>query len=221
MRIESSTADNRDLSSLQTDEPLERDYQAHTPGAPGPREIFDLRAERLAQPHEPQTGSIDGGAADVMLIFPLGNERYAFAGKQVREIRPRGKLTPLPGTPPFIAGLMNVRGRIVPVIDLRAFFDLGSPPVNGDRTRDGDVPMVLIIESSHGEVGLLTTGHPEVRAIDKHPSSTSGADLRARLTARPAGLRAEYVRAVTTDLVVLLDAASLLADPRLILKMEP
>lgn len=181
--------------------------------------IFDLRAERLARLPEPRAGDTSDNAAEIILIFSLGAERYAFPGEQVREVRPLGQITPLPGTPAFVAGLMNVRGRIVPVLDLCAFFDLASPTRPGQKTDVDDVPMVLIIESPHGEVGLLTTGRPQVRAMEH--SSADSVDLQARPAALPVGLRTEYVRGVTADLVVLLDAPGLLADPRLILKIEP
>lgn len=180
--------------------------------------IFELRAERLARLQEPRAGDISGNAAKIVLIFSLGEERYAFPGEQVREVRPLGQITPLPGTPAFVAGLMNVRGRIVPVIDLCAFFDLARSPRPVEK-EDDDGAMVLIIESPHGEVGLLTTGHPQVRALEH--TSAAGIDHQTRPSALPSGLRTEYVRGVTADLIILLDAAGLLADQRLIIKIEP
>src|SRR5258708_2892515 len=59
------------------------------------------------------------------LVFAIDSEQYAFPGSQVREVRPLGLLSRLPGTPALIRGLINVRGRIVPVIDLRPL--LGMP----------------------------------------------------------------------------------------------
>ena len=187
---------------------------AHPPDTTARAEaaIFDLRAERLArQPVEP-TG--DGRMA-LALIFPLGEEWYAFPGEQVREVRPLAGLTPLPGTPAFVAGLINLRGRIVPVIDLAAFFGLAAP------AQPAMAPMVLILEDPHGDVGLLTTGRAQVRPMEHARDPAGRADLQSRLSALPAGLRADYVRGVTADLVVLLDAAGLLDDPRMILKLEP
>jgi purine-binding chemotaxis protein CheW len=58
------------------------------------------------------------------LCLTVANETYAVPIEAVREILEMGRLTPLPMTPDFIAGVMNLRGSVVPVIDLQArFFD--------------------------------------------------------------------------------------------------
>jgi purine-binding chemotaxis protein CheW len=220
MGVQSNGMDGNGTRALRIEEATKRDAGEEGPDLPDRSAIFDLRAERLARLQEPRAGDTSGNAAEIVLIFALGEERYAFPGEQVREVRPLGQITPLPGTPAFVAGLMNVRGRIVPVIDLCAFFDLVRPTRPGEQA-DDDRAMVLIIESPHGEVGLLTTGRPQVRAMEHTSASADSNDLQTRPAALPAGLRTEYVRGVTADLVILLDAAGLLADQRLILKMEP
>lgn len=52
------------------------------------------------------------------ILFRLGDERYALEATRVIEVVPRLPLRPQPGTPDFIAGVFNFRGRIVPVLDL-------------------------------------------------------------------------------------------------------
>src|SRR3982074_213775 len=84
--------------------------------------IFARRAEALAESAPGECRDDDRLEA---LVFAIGREQYALPANQVREVRPLGWLTPLPGTPAFLAGLINVRGRIVPVIDLRSL--LGMP----------------------------------------------------------------------------------------------
>src|SRR6202165_5083726 len=103
--------------------------------------IFASRAEELAE-MMPGDGQLDD-TLDA-LVFALGSELYALPATQVHEVRPLGWLTPLPGTPPFLAGLINVRGRIVPVVDLR--------PLLGLPSTDGPFMSVVLVAYGRGDV---------------------------------------------------------------------
>jgi len=70
----------------------------------------------------------------LFLLFRLGNERYALEAARVVEVIPRLPLRPQPGTPDFVAGLLNFRGKVVPVLDLRTL-TLGSPCAEQLSTR--------------------------------------------------------------------------------------
>jgi hypothetical protein len=87
------------------------------------RRILDERAGNLARP------SVDPHSArnttDVV-SFVLGGERYCIETRCVREVRRYGDVTPLPGVPDFLVGVTNLRGEILPLIDLRGFLDLPS-----------------------------------------------------------------------------------------------
>jgi len=56
---------------------------------------------------------------NLCLTFRLGDQDYGIAISKVQEIREWTKVTPLPSSPPYIRGMLNLRGAIVPVIDLR------------------------------------------------------------------------------------------------------
>jgi purine-binding chemotaxis protein CheW len=58
------------------------------------------------------------------LTFVLATEEYAVDILRVQEIKGWNKVTPIPNTPPYICGVINLRGTIVPVIDLRLRFNL-------------------------------------------------------------------------------------------------
>lgn len=60
------------------------------------------------------------------LTFTLGNEEYAIDILKVQEIRGYEQPTLIANTPPFIKGVINLRGIIVPIVDLRIKFNLGS-----------------------------------------------------------------------------------------------
>jgi purine-binding chemotaxis protein CheW len=163
--------------------------------------IFARRAEELAR-----LPDIDVAQdAQEALVFSLGDERYAFPTGQVAEVRPLGRLTPLPGAPAFVAGLINVRGRIVPVLDLRPLFGLPGP-VDAAQA-------VVLMSSPRGTIGLLATDRPEVRWL-------AHLGLSGLPAGTPSKLDPTYVRGITSDLVVLLDAERLLADPRLVVQDE-
>jgi purine-binding chemotaxis protein CheW len=140
------------------------------------------------------------------LVFAIESELYAFPGSQVREVRPLGLLSRLPGTPSLIRGLINVRGRIVPVIDLRPLLGMQS---------DEQQPLmsVVLVSAPGGDVGVLATDRPTVRAL-------RSADLMPPPVGTLSGLDQSCARGITTDLVLVLDAERLLADSRLVVQHD-
>src|SRR5690606_32905484 len=80
--------------------------------------------------------------------FMLARERYAFEAGSVHDVRALEEPTPVPCTPAFFAGLVNARGRLVPVIDLKRFFDL---PVEAP----GDLHRVVLLRSDDTMLGVL------------------------------------------------------------------
>jgi len=62
----------------------------------------------------------------LFIVFRLGKERYAVDAAHVIEVIPRLPLRPPPGTPDFVAGIFNFRGKVVPVLDL-GILTLGIP----------------------------------------------------------------------------------------------
>ena len=76
---------------------------------------------------------------DEFLSFRLGSEEYAIDILQVREIRAHERATPMPNSPDFVKGVINLRGAIVPIVDLRSKF--GFP----DATSASTVTIILSI----------------------------------------------------------------------------
>ncbi|MBI3977188.1 MAG: chemotaxis protein CheW [Chloroflexi bacterium] len=163
--------------------------------------IFARRAEILARPPAAEQPA----DAFEALVFALGDERYAFPSVQVREVRLLEGLTPLPGAPAFVAGLINVRGRVVPVLDLRPIFGV---PATGAAAQT-----LLLLAGRAGDIGVLSTDRPVVRWL-------RAGDLGELPAGAPAGLDSAYVRGVTPDLTVALDAEALLASPRLLVQED-
>ena len=137
--------------------------------------------------------------------FRLAQERYAIETAYVREVYPLEDLTPLPCTPAFVLGLVNVRGRILPVIDLKKFFDL---PPEGIT----DLHRILLVKSAEMEFGILADTIVGVRRIPVGAIQPSVPTLT--------GIRAEYLKGVTAEHLVILDITKMLADPKIVVHEE-
>lgn len=161
-------------------------------------EILRARARALARP--PELAPEPATLVEV-LEFRLAHERYAVETRYVREVSPLVDLTRVPCTPPFVIGVVNVRGRVVPVIDLKKLFDL---PEQGLT----DLHRVILLEGNGLELGLLADIIVDVRAVPAESVRTSVATLT--------GIREEYLRGVTEERVIVLDTRRILADPKLI-----
>jgi purine-binding chemotaxis protein CheW len=164
--------------------------------------ILIERAQGLARPTEPAQTR---GATLELLEFGLAKERYALETRHITEVQPLRDLTPLPGTPQFLLGIVNVRGRIVPVIDLKKFFEL---PEHGLT----DLHRVILVRGDDIELGVLadvTRGVIDVPLASLQPSLPT-------LT----GIRAQYLMGVTQERVVVLDFERILSDPAIIVRQE-
>lgn len=160
-------------------------------------QILRARARALAQvPEQPQTGE-----TLEVLEFSLAHERYAVETHYVQEVHALRELTPLPGTPAFVLGIVNLRGRIVPVFDLKKFFDL---PEQGLT----DVHRIIVVRGTGVELGLLADVVASVRSIGIGRLQSSLPTLT--------GIRAQYLKGVTDERLVVLDLGRVLSDPKII-----
>lgn len=97
-------------------------------------------------------------AAGEYLTFVLGAEEYGLEILKVQEIRGYDAVTPIANTPEFIKGVVNLRGKIVPIVDLRIKFNLGK--VNYD-----EFTVVIILNLSGRIVGIVVDGVSDVMAL--------------------------------------------------------
>ncbi len=92
------------------------------------------------------------------VIFTLGSQQYCLDIMAVREIRASNVITPLPSSPDFVRGVINLRGTIVPIIDLRMRFDLGRA-----EAIQSHVVVIIMIESRL--YGLLVDGVSDILTV--------------------------------------------------------
>ena len=176
--------------------------QGYAPTVQEKKKILKARARELAR--EPQR---DEAAEEYVEVvgFLLAGEEYAVESAYVREVCPLKEFTPLPGIPPFVLGIINVRGQIISVIDIKKFFDLPEKGIT-------DLNQVIILRSDSMEFSILADdvlGAYNVPVREIQPSLPT-------LT----GIRQEYLKGITGKREVILDAAKLLSDRNIIVHQE-
>lgn len=133
-----------------------------------------------------------------LLVFELDDQRYALYLTAVREVVRAVALTRLPGAPGVVEGAINLRGRVVPVLDLRARFGLRPKPVDPDQH--------LILASAGGRLVALRTD----RATRLTTVPVSGIDSAAEVT--PAARQIAGVAKLPDGLVLIHDVEAFLTQ---------
>jgi purine-binding chemotaxis protein CheW len=166
------------------------------------RQILKARAKALARPVESRPHT----EADLEVIeFGLAQERYAIPTVAVLEVYALKDLTPVPCTPAFVLGVINWRGQILPVIDIKKFFDLPQQGIT-------DLHKVIIVQHEELELGIVADVVLGVRVLQINAVQPSLPTLT--------GIREEYLKGVTAERLVILDVTRILADPRIIVHEE-
>ena len=166
------------------------------------RRILKARAQALSL----NTGRTEAEGERIEVVeFVLAEERYAVESQHVRDVYPLEHLTPLPCTPEFVIGIVNLRGEILSVIDIKKFFDL---PEKGLT----NLNKVIVLESGSMRFGILADSIVGVHNI-------TVAEIQPSLPTLT-GIREEYLKGVTPDSTVILDAEKLLGDERIIVQEQ-
>ncbi len=119
------------------------------------------------------TGSSGSSGAAEYLTFTLGQEEYGIDILKVQEIRGYDPVTHIANAPAFIKGVINLRGVIVPIVDMRIKFHVGEPTYN-------DFTVVIIIYVLGRVIGMVVDGVSDVVALNPEqikPAPEMGAAL--------------------------------------------
>jgi len=133
------------------------------------------------------------------VIFRLRAEHYGLDIFRVVEIIRLREITPIPGVAGYVRGLVNLRGKTIPVIDLGIRFGMG-------ETADSDSARIIVVDSEGGNVGVLVDGVREVIALS--------ADQVEGPPAVSDRVKADFIRGVAKEggsLITLLDLDCALA----------
>lgn len=93
------------------------------------------------------------------VTFHVGEATYVLPAAQVHHLESFERATPVPGAPAYVAGLVQVRGRLIPVVDLRVRF--GLPPIEASLDR-----RVVVVQVGSRVAGLLVDSAREVVQLD-------------------------------------------------------
>lgn len=110
------------------------------------------------------------------VVFMLGKEEYGIDIMNVREIVPHQACIKVPNAPSFISGIMNYRGTVIPIIDLKKRFNLSDSEVDGN-TR------IIVINLKEKQVGFIVdeasqTVRLQDNEIDPTPDIVAGVDRK-------------------------------------------
>ncbi|RDH88991.1 MAG: chemotaxis protein CheW [endosymbiont of Seepiophila jonesi] len=135
-----------------------------------------------------------------LVTFRLKDESYCINVMKVQEVLRVTEIAPVPGAPPFVLGIINLRGNVVTVIDTRSRFGLPSAELD-------DSSRIVIIESEKQVVGILVDAVAEVVELNEDEVDAApnvGNDESSR-----------YIQGVATrenGLLILVDLNKLLTD---------
>ncbi len=108
--------------------------------------------------NEPNTNA--GRRGGKYLTFSLGNEEYGIGILKVHEIIGMMPITRVPRTPPVIRGVINLRGKVIPIVDLRRKFELPA-------TDEGRATCIIVVQVKGIQTGLVVDSVSDVLDIER------------------------------------------------------
>lgn len=175
----------------------QRMLEKHEPSEEETKRILHQRAMELAR--ELPTAQ----AMDTLQIigFELGQEHYGVEARHARRVSESKSIVQLPGTPAFVAGIINDHGVLVCVINLKIFFGLAE----AEKSQSGKI---LIIRHGDIELGILADRITAIETVQADTLQTSLSSLT--------GTRAEFLLGITRARQIILNVSNLLNHKDLI-----
>lgn len=137
---------------------------------------------------------------DKYLTFLIDNQFYAFSIKDIIEIIEVQKITPVPEFPAYAKGIINLRGRIIPILDVRLRF-------NKDETTYTERTCIIVVTIKDKEFGFIVDTVDEVIDIDK--DNIEGPPM---ITSEKSTRYITAVAKVDNKIVLILDSNKMLND---------
>lgn len=167
------------------------------------RELRDLWRERARELSRPAQEAQDSILWEKLLILKVGKERYALRVHDVEEIIRVPAITPVPCVPVHFRGVINRRGTILPIVDMRLFFD-------GTATEQSRENRIIVLSRNRYSLGILAEGADKFTAYPTH-------DIKPPIH-KGEGVQNDFCEGVVTierRMILLVDTAKLLADDRM------
>lgn len=162
------------------------------------RAILAARARAFALPEEEPRET----PFPEFLTFLLAGQEYAIGMQYIREVFIIREITPVPGVPDFIAGIVAVRGEIISIVDLRTFFSIQKHGLT-------DLNRVIVLSNGAVTFGILADYITDIgiRSTDRLSPVDPGMTPISR----------RYLMGVADGSVLVLDAEAILADPGMVI----
>lgn len=160
--------------------------------------ILEQRAKEIALPMKKE---ILANTIDVVTFY-LNDEKYAIESIYIKEIFPIKEVTPLPGLPPLVYGIINFRRKIISLVNLKILLQL---PI-----KEHVLEKALILEGVNQEFAVMIDQLDETKSISIETLQTSLPTL--------SGPQQDFLKGMTLDQLSLLDGEKLLNDKRLIIQ---
>jgi|GEM_PF-532453 len=148
---------------------------------------------------EKQKEKVVGDELVQLIVFDLAEEEYCVRIGDVKEIIRTGDITQIPDSPEFIAGVINVRGNIIPVFDLSEMFFLAE----GEESKH-----IIVTEQGENTFGLMVDGVTEVLRVEEGEIKPAPKVIKSKI-------HGDYLKGVVPvkdRLVTLLDFKKMLSD---------
>ena len=156
--------------------------------------------------------AVTGGQDKEYLSFVLGDEHYALDITTVKEIRGYEQVTKIANAPAFIKGVINLRGDIVPIVDLRIKFNVGEATYN-------DFTIVIMLNIQERIVGIVVDGVSDVIRLSEEqvlPPPEFGVALDSRYLHGLADLDENMVILVNIESLITSEELGLVAPESVI-----
>jgi purine-binding chemotaxis protein CheW len=170
------------------------------------RHVLQDRARKLAQAY---AETLETAAASVQLItFTRSAHRYAIPLAYLTEIRPLASWTPVPGIPDFYEGVIQVRGEIIPLVDIVTLFESRREEPSAGAAE----PFAVVLATDTAMLALLADSVDDVHDVrpDRiHPPLATFTNTRGR-----------FIKSIIEDGPTIIDVEKLLGDKRLWVRHE-
>ncbi len=169
-------------------------------------ELHDLWYRRALELSRVPAQEGQGSDSLKMVTFRLGSDRYGVGIDMVSEIQRAGRITPVPTAPDFVAGVMNLRGNILSVVDIRVFFGLPKV-VMSEKTR------ILVVEGEGLRIGVLVDMVDEITDVREE-------GIKPPLSLDK-GIAEDYIRGIATrrgEMLIVVELEKILKNPRLVVE---
>ena len=155
--------------------------------------------------HLQQTGGDQSGQTGGQhLTFALGDQEYGIEILRVQEIKGYTAITPIPNTPPHVKGVINLRGAVVPVVDLRAKFAM-------DPVEYSKFTVIVLVTVAEKVIGIVVDAVQDVLTLaanEIQPPPDMGGPVDTRYLQGLAAVGEKLVALLDVDTLFACDVAS-------------